>query len=166
MKTIKAIFVSQSGLIHEIIGGTVRLFTNSRFAHVALGFDDCIIEAISPRVAKSPITKYDNENVLEVLTLEVTEEQYEKAKAKADSLVGIFYGIDDCIIGGLHDFIGDSASDIAEHFDLHETLDCSAVYTTVIREIYPQFLQGHDPCEITPEVAYEATLEVSNERIS
>lgn len=160
MRKISAIFVSQDGFMHELIGSVVRKATGSQFSHVALGFDDCIIEAIAPKVQKSPLDKYDGEQVLTKIELNVTDEQYNRAYEKANALVGLFYGLDDCLIGGIRDVFGDKYSDIIKRVNNQDTIDCSATYTTVMRDIYPEFIQGQDPCEITPEVAYRATIDL------
>lgn len=99
--------------------------------------------------------------VLEILAVPVSNDQYERAVLMADKLVGMAYGLDDCIIGGITDIFGKPAGVLAENlFDWEGSVNCSAVYTLIFRAMFFDFLTDRDSSTITPQVAYEATLDL------
>lgn len=149
---VSFIFVSQDGLIHEIIGGAVRLATKSRFAHVAIGFDDCIIEAVAPKVQISPIDKFCNQSNREIISFVVSDEKYQEMYLMARQQLNKWYGLDDCLIGGLHDLFDYHF----DHLDNENTIDCSALGTIIARVLFANLLDNEDESLITPERLYEA----------
>ena len=150
------IFISQQGFIHEIIGSVVRYTTHSRFSHVAIGFEDFIIEAVAPKVKVSEVTKFDGEIQRVILSYNVSDEVYDKCLATAKNYIGTAYGLDDCLIGGLRDFFDVDASAL----DINDTTDCSALGVIVARVVFPDLLSNTQPCEVTPERLYRALKEL------
>ncbi len=148
--------------MYWLLAWIVRLVTQSMFAHAAviidLGEGETIVEAIYPQVCVSPVDKYDYEAVVTVVTVPVTTEQYTKAVAMARSLVGHLYGLDDCLIGAIHDLLGDEAANIVKQIDAKGTVDCSAVVALIIRCAFPDFMAGHATAEVTPQGAYEEII--------
>lgn len=170
MSYLKAIFISPAyhpasgwqGIINAIywlLAWIVRLTTKSMFAHAAVVIDigegEVIVEAIYPKVCISPTGKYDNEAVVTVIKVPVTNEQYARAATMARSLVGHSYGLDDCLIGAIHDLLGDGAANIVKQIDAKGTVDCSAVVALIFRCAFPDFMEGHTTAEVTPQRAYE-----------
>lgn len=106
--------------------------------HAAVGFNDCIIEADPAKVCKSPVCKYRDEPILVVVEIPVTAQQYKAGIAVSDKLAG---GVE------------------------IQPMNCSAVYTTVFRAMFPEFLEGQPLSIITPQTAYEATVQLLNKAL-
>jgi hypothetical protein len=168
-KRLIGIFVSPEGLIHEIIGGVVKLVTDSQWAHAAVGLEidgqEVIIEALAPKVGIHPLNKYDNEPNKCVFEIWLTQEQHELMEVEAKRILegGYWYGLNDCLAGGARDVFGDKVGqEVAEHLCYgfgERTMDCSEVYVRIIRAAFPDFMCGVDANMITPEAAYQATLQ-------
>jgi len=149
---VSFIFVSQQGILHEIVDNVIELVTHSKYAHIAIGFEDCIIEAVFPRVIISPIDEFVGETQREIISFTVADEMYQAMRDVAQAQVCKLYGIDDCIIGGLHDL-----SDIElSALNITNTEDCSSLCTIVARVLFPGLLLDIPICEVTPERFYEA----------
>ena len=158
MAVIKAVFVSARGLKHVVANTVVQTVTHSRYGHAAvvLRIDgaDRLVEAVRPKVRDVAPFIYQAEPVLEEIEFEITDEQMDKAAEVAKRLIGLEYGLDDCAIGGIHDLLGhDIASFLCAHLDLKKTVDCSAVLTLIFRAVFPEFMEGENPAEVTPEQA-------------
>jgi hypothetical protein len=164
MRTIRSIFVSGDSVLDEIVKKT----TDARFSHVGVGIDlgegDVIVEALIPSgVGKSPIDKYNQYPVFEMLETPVDDDQYLAAVATAKILLGKAYGYDDCLIGGITDTLGQKIGEkVAEALDWDGTMDCSAVHTTIFRAVFPDYLEGRDESTITPIVAYHGVLDLNH----
>ena len=165
MKYVDFIFVSPEGFIHEVIGGVVKFFTKSKYAHAALGMELPALGFPQPVIAEmywgglriQDYNKFDNELVMRKITLPFEEENY----LKAQELVGEFvaskvkYGLlTDCVGGGLADFCGEK---YGKWWDEHvadkypETMDCSELDVRVARIQYPNLCIGMDSNIVTPE---------------
>jgi len=170
MRKIDVIFVTpQEGtpwqrFVDAFIQMIILRAEKGKYSHAALRFDDYIYEAAITGIVKSPRTEYDTERVKEVFTIYVTNAQYAKAKATAELMLGTKYGWDDCVIGGIHDLFGDDVSNKVKWMNFKNTIDCSAFSTTVLREIFPEFLADENPCEITPETEEQAMEELANDQ--
>ena len=159
MPTIKAIFVSEDGLIHEIIGEVVRKVTKGKYAHAAIGLnlygDDYILEAVGSHVGLSPGNKYYGAKVLKVLEIPVTEEQLLLIQKEALRITAsvLDYGLlTDCIAGGLADVLGDKVGEaVADVICGDDSMDCSRLQTHIIRIAYPSYAEGMSDHIITPE---------------
>lgn len=103
--------------------------------HAAVGFNHCIVEAAQAAVCKSPVCKYRDEQILVVVEVPVTARQYDAGIEVSDKLAG-----------GLNIL----------------PLNCSTVYTTVFRAMFPEFLEGQPLSIVTPQTAYEATVQLLN----
>ena len=167
MKRVRCIFVSPSGLFHEIIGEVVRFATDSKWSHCAIGLEidgkDSLVEAVFPKVRIGEFTFYDNEKDKEYIDISVTDEQLVLMVQEAKKIydLGYWYGLNDCLAGGVTDVIGiPEGKEIAELICHHlRTTDCSELYVRIIRAAFPDFLKGLDSNCVTPERAYEATKE-------
>lgn len=122
MPKVKGIFVSPLG----------------KMAHAAVGFNDCIVEAVQATVRKSPVCKYRDAQILVVVEIPVTAQQYDAGIAVSDKLAG-----------GLAIL----------------PLNCSTVYTTVFRAMFPEFMEGQPLSIVTPQTAYEATVQLLNKAL-
>ncbi|MCX7781053.1 MAG: hypothetical protein N2491_09110, partial [Negativicutes bacterium] len=89
--------------------------------------------------------------------------RYKAGWRRANSLVGRPYKPDDCDIRGAAAIFGkEFGEELAKCIAIDGTLNSSAVYTLVFRAMFPEFLQGRPLATITPQVAYEATVELLN----
>lgn len=166
MPIVRGIFSSPDRIHHPVVSGVIKMATNSKLTHAAVGFGNRMIEAVPPKVCWSPGNKYDQEPVLEILNVTVSQVQYEAGLAAAEKLIGVPYGFDDLLIGGLNDMIGEKVGKgLADHLDVKHTLDCSALYTIVFRAMIPSFLEGYEPSMITPRKAYKATKKYLDQHI-
>jgi hypothetical protein len=139
----------------------VLFTTDSFYAHVAVQFSDCIIEAIAPKVLSQPQNKYDQmpTEMMRTITFCVDEETYQRAYAKAESYIGYWYGLDKCLCAGAHDLFGDRYSDwLADEFKDIRSICCSGLGTQVGREIFPDLLSDESYNEITPEALKDALV--------
>lgn len=151
---VSFIFVSQNGLIHELIGSVVRTVTHSQFAHVAIKFEDGIIEATMPKVHISKLDEFDTDKIKELITFIVTPEKYQEMHSTAMSHLNKWYGLDDCLISGLHTLFGVDLSIL----NLEGTEDCSCLGTIIARVLLPELEPGLEPCEVTPEDLRDSLL--------
>lgn len=152
---VSFLFVSGKGIIRELIGDVIKLCTDSKISHVAIQFEDCIVEAVAPKVCVSEVDAYTAEEIIYKLDFHVSDAKYLSMYSLAKAQVSKFYGLDDCIIGGLRDMLGLDVS----FLDIVDTEDCSALGTLIARDLFKDLLLGDKCCEITPERLYEV-LEV------
>ena len=144
---------------HNIVGDIVEVITQSRWAHAAIFMLDGIIEAVQPSVTVSDIHKYDDVEK-EIITIEVP--LYDHAVSKANSLLGIKYGLlTDCLVGGIHDVLGIELAGNGE-----QTLDCSETILRILRAGGVSILTDHNADIITPEDLYQAVLQVREQQIA
>ena len=81
-------------------------------------------------------------------------EQRQAVAAKAIFLAGQPYGVDDCVIGGAHDVLGDKAAAILDRFiNNKDSFNCSGLQTLLVREAFPEYMQDANVSTITPEAA-------------
>jgi hypothetical protein len=151
MSNITVGFVTPKGttlyqkILHTVAGQTVKLFTDSRYAHAYLKFDEYIIEAIAPRICVQPANKYDEEEIKQEIQFYVDEETYNMIFGKAISFVGTPYGFLDCIDGGLKDT---GFQPIVENGE--KTINCSELCIRALAYAIPYFdIESKD--SLTPE---------------
>lgn len=156
MSTLDLIYVTTGR--HPELEALICKTTNSQFSHAAIGFEmdgrQVIVEAVRPAIRFAPTGELDGASALQVISLPITEDQRQAVVAKALELVGKPYGIDDCVIGGVHDLLGDAAANLADLLlDNGNTLDCSATQVKITRAAFPDFAADTDASTITPEQA-------------
>ena len=161
MKTLDLIYVTTGR--HQELEALICKTTNSQFSHAAVGFEmderQVIVEAVRPAIRFAPAGEFDGAPALQVISFPITEEQRQAVVSKALELVGKPYGVDDCIIGGVHDLLGDAAAGIADQLlDNGKTLDCSATQVEIARAAFPDFAEGVDTSTITPEQARQVAM--------
>lgn len=152
--TLDCIFVTTGR--HPETEQLICAATRGRFAHAATRIDidgrPMVIEAVRPAVRMAPGDVFDSCAVLEVHSLPISEAQRQAVVSRAFKLVGHAYGVDDCIIGGVHDVLGDKLAGLVDRvLDDHDTLNCSGTQTELVRAAFPDYAQGIDASTITPE---------------
>lgn len=138
MKFVEVIFVTP---IHnswqDKVGALVQVATGSKWAHVAGYLLGGVYEAIMPEVMISPADKYSDSTSIEVLSIAVTNKEYEAIEKKAKEFLGrdVKYGIADCIVGGIASLFGRKiAYPISKLLgtDRDNTLNCVGVYASLL----------------------------------
>lgn len=162
MSTLDLIFVTTGR--HPELEALICKTTNSQFSHAAIGFEmdgrQVIVEAVRPAIRFAPAGEFDGASALQVISIPISEDQRQAVVSKAMELVGKPYGVDDCIIGGVHDLLGDAAANLADRLlDNSNTLDCSATQVEIARVAFPDFASSADTSTITPEQARQVALE-------
>jgi hypothetical protein len=161
MPRVAGLFVSPSGLMNEFMGAIVKAAANSQFAHAAVVFEDYMVETVLSQVYISPLDKYEGEPVLVVVEVPVTSEQYAAGVTTANRLVGL----ENYLIGSVTELQGNPlGTELAKYIESEGRLNDSAAYTIIFRAMFPEFLEGHPPSTITPQVAYEATVDLLNRK--
>ncbi len=153
---IDLIYVSSGR--HKETEALIRKATGSLYAHAAVGLwvngAYRILEAVRPAVRFSPADIFDGATELEIISIEVTPEQQRLAVEKAIEIVGQPYGVDDCLIGGAHDLMGERVADLLDKIlDNPESFNCSSTQTVVMRTMFEAFNAKEDESKITPEAA-------------
>jgi len=166
MPKMDLIFVSSGR--HALTEGLIRKVTGSKYAHAALGIEIegvyWIVEAVRPAIRCSPANIFDDATQKQIISVEITEEQRQAVVQEALWLVGQPYGVDDCIIGGAHDVIGDAAARVLNDIlDNAESLDCSGTQTRLVRKACPEYMGTEDESLVTPEQAREYAVEYFKE---
>jgi len=161
MPKMDLIFVSSGR--HALTEGIIRRVTDSKYAHAALGIEIegvyWIVEAVRPAIRCSPAHIFDDATEKQIISVEITEGQRQAVVQEALWLVGQPYGVDDCIIGGAHDVIGDSAARVLNDIlDNAESLDCSGTQTRLVRGAFPAYMEGEDESTVTPEAARQYAM--------
>ena len=161
MPKMDLIFVSSGR--HALTEGLIRKATDSEYAHAALGIEIegvyWVVEAVRPAIRCSPANIFDGATEKQVISVEITEEQRQAAVQEALWLVGQPYGVDDCIIGGAHDVIGDAVANVLDKIlDDADSLNCSGTQTRLVRKACPAYMPGVDESTVTPEQAREYAL--------
>jgi len=166
MPNMKLIFVSSGR--HPETEAIIRKATNSKFAHAALEIaidgKPWIVEAVRPAVRFSPSNLFDDATELSTISVEITEEQQHAVVGKALWLAGQPYGVDDCLIGGAHDVLGDRAAALLDRFiNNSDSFNCSGLQTLLVREAFPEYMAGVNVSMITPEAARQYAMEYFKE---
>ena len=76
--------------------------------------DDCIVEAVMPAVRYTDAAEYDAYFLKETYEVELTEDQHQDVLARAAELIGHPYGLDNCLVSGAHDVLGDFVSEMID----------------------------------------------------
>lgn len=171
-KSVKGIWVSQDGFIHDVLGNVVKFVTGGSFAHNAIGIylpeynDEVIIEAIAPRVTVQDKNKYADEFDIYIREIPFSEENFIKAQEYARKLINESkpkYGLfSDCVAGLFaHKLSKESANWWAEKFG-GNTMDCSEVFAEFVRIQYPEYLSEYEAGAITPEMNLWAWTELES----
>lgn len=155
------IFVSSGR--HALTEGLIRKATGSEYAHAAIGIEIegiyWIVEAVRPAIRCSPANIFDAATNLQKISVEITEDQRQSIVQEALQLVGQPYGVDDCIIGGAYDVIGDAAASVLDKIlDDVDSLNCSGTQTCLVRKAFPDYMAGVDESTVTPEAARQYAL--------
>ena len=152
---------------HPETEALIRRATRSRFAHAALEIEidgqTWIVEAVRPAVRFSPPSIFDEATELQRISVDITEEQRRAVATKAIWMAGQPYGVDDCIIGGANDVIGERAAAILSRFiNNDQSFNCSGLQTILVREAFPGYMPGEDSSTITPEAARRYAVDFFN----
>jgi hypothetical protein len=160
----------------KLCGKLVKAWTKSPWSHAACGITTPggykIFEATLAGVGWSSGDLYDTEPDKMIIRVPVTEEELRVIIEKAESIAGKGYGLDDCLIGGMHDKLyqmfgcmtADQVADwMSEHWDSEKTMDCSAAILTLLRTKYPALLSDHSADQVTPEALEEACKDIIND---
>ena len=166
MPKMDLIFVSSGR--HPETETLIRKATNSRFAHAALALDidggRWIVEAVRPAVRFSIPTLFDDATELQVIQVEISEEQRRAVAAKAIWMAGQPYGVDDCLIGGANDVLGEAAAKLLDRFiNNDESFNCSGLQTILVREAFPGYMADENISTVTPEAARRYAVEYFKE---
>lgn len=166
MKTLDCIFVTTGR--HPETEKLICKATGSKYSHAAIRFEvegkPVIVEAVRPAVRIVPGNAFDSCEIKQVVALPISEEQRQAVIKRAFELAGKPYGIDDCLIGGVRDVLGDSVAELLDRaIDNPNTYNCSATQTELIRAAFPDFALGHDPSKITPEQARILVLDFARQ---
>ena len=164
MYSLDCIYVSSGH--HPKSEKLIKDATNSLYAHAAsrvqIEGKPRVIEAVMPATHMVSGDHYDNCEVLQIISLPITEEQRQAVVEKAFELLGKLYGVDDCIEGGIEDIgnriqegLGDAVADfVHEIIDIPETFDCSHDQIELVRAAFPDFAPDiKDSARVTPEHA-------------
>ena len=160
----------------KLAGNIVKAWTDSPYSHACLGFHTeegyKIFEAHLEGVEWMPGDLYDGVSAKKVIPLPVEKECYDRMIAHANGMQGKKYGLDDCIIGGIHDkmakFCSGELTDkvdefLLENFDKQHTRDCSAVVLEILRIRWPHLMAGRGVATVTPEALEESMFDLINE---
>ena len=166
MPKMDLIFVSSGR--HPETETLIRKATNSRFAHAALALDidggRWIVEAVRPAVRFSIPTLFDDATELQVIQVEISEEQRRAVAATAIWMAGQPYGVDDCLIGGANDVLGEAAAKLLDRFiNNDESFNCSGLQTILVREAFPGYMADENISTVTPEAARRYAVEYFKE---
>jgi len=166
MPKMDLIFVSSGR--HPETESLIRKATGSRFAHAALALDidgsRWIVEAVRPAVRFSIPALFDDATELQVIQVEISEEQRRAVAAKAIWLAGQPYGVDDCLIGGANDVLGEAAAKFLDRFiNNDESFNCSGLQTILVREAFPGYMADANISTVTPEAARRYAVEYFKE---
>lgn len=166
MPNMDLIYVSSGR--HPTTEGIIRKATGSRYAHAALGIEVegryMIVEAVRPAVRFSPGNIFDNATELQTIRVMITEEQRAAVAAQAIWLSGQPYGVDDCLIGGTNDVLGEDAARLLDRFiNDDQSFNCSGLQTLLVRAAFPGYMDGANVSTITPEAARKYAQEYFKE---
>lgn len=164
MKLVEMIWVTSGR--HPETEALICKATKSRFGHAAIrmeipGRGVCICEAIRPvaQIVENP-NYFDGATAIEILPVEVTDEQWEKIVARALECENKPYGVDSCIVGGLHDLTEQVfGNNVADHvagmvdraIDNPDHRNCSEMQTYMMQGGFPDYAGDREITTITPE---------------
>jgi hypothetical protein len=162
MKTLDLIYVTTGR--HPAMEKLICEATNSEYSHAAIGIEIegeyRIVEAVRPAVRIAPGNAFDDCPIKQVISLPISEEQRQAVVDKVLELVGTQYGVDDCIVSGLHDVFGEHAAAIADQLlDSDDTIQCSGAQVYFARAAFPDFAGDCPDNHFTPERARQCALE-------
>lgn len=171
MKTVDFILVNKKKTLRDkLISFIILLFTRGEefCAHVAIsfpyidGYGPKILEATGGKVGFSSADKYEDIDNKTVLTLSVTDEQYDLMQKRAIEIAEhcYTYGYRECIVGGIRDVFGKKAGKLADKLLIKDdtTMDCSEIGTEIMRAPFSFFMSDEDPDAITPEHFFKHML--------
>lgn len=159
--TLDLIYVSTGR--HPALEKLICEATNSDYAHAAIGIEIegqyRIVEAVRPAVRIVAGNAFDDCQIKQVISLSISEEQRQAVTSKVFELVGTQYGVDDCIISGLHDLFGEYAAALADELiNAEHTIQCSGAQVEFARAAFPDFAEGYPANYLTPEQARQIAL--------
>ncbi|MBP2635569.1 MAG: Permuted papain-like amidase enzyme, YaeF/YiiX, family [Firmicutes bacterium] len=137
--------------------------TNSDYAHAAIGIEIegqyRIVEAVRPAVRIVDGSAFDNCQIKQVSSLPISEEQRQAVVNKVFDLVGTQYGVDDCIVSGLHDIFGDHAAALVDQLlNSEHTIQCSGAQVELVRVAFPDFAGECPGNYFTPEQSRQCAI--------
>ncbi|MCM0760654.1 hypothetical protein M7775_19065 [Sporomusa sphaeroides DSM 2875] len=161
-KTIDLIYVTTGR--HPTVEKIICEATNSKYSHAAIGIEIegtyRIVEAVRPAVRIVPGNYFDNCTIKQVVSLPISEEQHRTVVEKVMELVGTEYGVDDCVVSGLHNLLGEQAAAIANRLlDNGDTIQCSGAQVEFIRAAFPDFAGDCPSNHFTPEQARQFAID-------
>lgn len=175
MRIMQAGFVTAEGfdwpskIGHEIVGGTVKLATRSKFAHAYVVLDVDGAGSVTYEMLKKGITRTDgivytqaNTKALEIYDIPISDEEYAKIfellQGWFDSHVGYAMWTG-CFGAGAaavthNDKVG---NEIDEHFnERFNTKMCSEMSTELVRVPKPDLLPGRRAGSVWPDLERQA----------
>jgi hypothetical protein len=137
--------------------------TNSQYSHAAIGVEIDgeyrIVEAVRPAVRIALGSLFDECQIKQIISLPISEVQRQAIVSRVFELVGRQYGVDDCIVSGLHDLFGEQAAALADRFlDAEDTIQCSGAQVYFVRAAFPDFAGDHPENYFTPEQARQCAI--------
>ena len=166
MKKMELIYVTTGR--HPETEALICKATKSFYAHAAIRIEiegkPMIVEAVRPAVHIVPGNAFDGCEIMQIVSLPISEEQRLAVVQKAFELAGKKYGIDDCIIGSARDVLGDHAADVIDRLiDNLDTYNCSSMQTELAKAAFPEYALGIDTSRITPEQARIMALDFQHQ---
>lgn len=149
---------------HQTMEKIICEATNSEYSHAAIGIEIegtyRIVEAVRPAVHIVSGNYFDSCKIKQVISLPLSEKQHKSVVEKVMELVGTEYGVDDCIVSGLHNLLGEQAAAVADRLlDDDRTIQCSGAQVEFIRAAFPDFAGDCPANHFTPEQARQFAIE-------
>lgn len=151
------IFVSpKHGFPMNLVSGLVTGVCGSRWAHVAGVIEGGIFEAVFPEVMVSPIDKYNGCETIEIITIDVTDEQYGAVVKEARRIINrdVKYGILDGVVTGLATLFSYRVFKWLKFMYKENTMHCSGTWAHLLRTAGIKVLPGCDTAQISPQDLY------------
>ena len=159
---IECIFVRTGD--HPNLEKLISAVTDSKYTHAATRLEIAgkkrLAESKLPAYRITDGDIYDSCPVFEVVELNVTEEQHQRAVEMALELTGLVYGVEDCITGGIRDVLGEKVARMLDGFDHKQAINCSGAMLLILRSIWSDFLTGVKSEQVTPAQAWQAVREL------
>jgi hypothetical protein len=154
---VKVIFVSPPhGFFMHMVSLLVQAICGSRWAHVAGVLGDGIFESVLPEVMISPLDKYDNCQVKEIITVHVSEKGYLAMIDEARRMIeaDTKYSILDGLMTGLAALFGYRVLRMFSRFDSMQATHCSGTWSHLLRVGGVPVLPECSISQISPQDLY------------
>ena len=160
MKEIICVFVKSGD--HPAVENLIEKVQKSPYTHAALEIEIAgkrrMVESKNPTFMIRNGAVYDHCEVICRVPVMVTPEQHEAIEQMAFDLTSKLYGFNDCIQGGMRELFGFSKKE-EDLLEEEKSVNCSASLVYMIREAFPDFMDGEIAEASTPEVVRRAVLE-------